>query len=678
MDWDKSLLETLASTIDRLESKRKALEETKKLYVQLALALTQDNDSHMVHLGGDYFVQMNHEDAKLFVERRLHELASTITEFDSQLQHAKETMSHLTKFEQVSNEPVEEEEEQEVATNNAKVNEEGLPYVDIVEELDEDGNVIGVKLNDENVSSDVEPEASQKIEPVSDTEFHQNHIDDTDAQQEIADLISDMELATPSAAEQILFANSLLDKIDQLEISADDKFRLKQECMEQFSQKRSIDASDLYELEMFDQMAEDEEVGDENMSGEFGDDWEIEFDDDEDENEEDEDDVEEVKFFKNHDKGNSMLWDQIQKLRDAKKNDIENTVDEHKEASSNKKKKGVKFADKVDVVPIENVSEEMKNMNIGRVSRFKLARNRYKESVIKDVHETPVSDIIENEVSEPSDTKDEPVSDIVERGDFNPHEVVMMPLINSNRKQMPTIERDKSKNPEQSDEVDSPVEAFRFTSEPEQKPVTSRFKQALVNKKSIIPTIQNELEDEGEVNVKPKVVKLDYGGDLDAMAQAYVMGMYDENDDNGMQPDLDATRGDYIISSMSDLDRHNKVVDLGKARDIDQGEDFGFMDNDDDASESDEENRPIVSEQVLENDWEDQPMDDDDMNEDYGLSNDVLGQEVRQDYHRLRQKFAYENQGTQATDEDKEFEPVYAEGDRKPSRFKQMRMKMSG
>ena len=138
--------------------------------------------------------------------------------------------------------------------------------------------------------------------------------------------------------------DDLLDKIDKLQISAEDKFKLKQVCVEEFKnlepehdtdktqensasdkvignfENLAIDKNDLIELELLADDFDDSENFQEKITTMMKRDYE--FDDDDEEEEEDIADEllyggGKAKIIGSDEKSNNMLWDQIINLRKA-------------------------------------------------------------------------------------------------------------------------------------------------------------------------------------------------------------------------------------------------------------------------------------------------------------------------------------------------------------------------
>ncbi|ODQ82550.1 hypothetical protein BABINDRAFT_159114 [Babjeviella inositovora NRRL Y-12698] len=173
------------ATIETLQSRKQILESHKKQYTNLSFTL--DNHAQytnreqplldvrigpkaivtgimpepkkiMVMLGDDYFVERTPSQAKTILGRRLAYLDSTLAEFDKKVKEAMETLRKIKELEthSLGKEVLNGE------APRAEINEEGLPFMDIREELDEDGSVIdSVCIPTDNGTESVAPREAQ-------------------------------------------------------------------------------------------------------------------------------------------------------------------------------------------------------------------------------------------------------------------------------------------------------------------------------------------------------------------------------------------------------------------------------------------------------------------------------------------------------------------------------------
>ena len=78
-----------------------------------------------------------------FLDKRVTEIKEALTQFNTKINEAESTKEKLNQFNQFVQQGGNHEE-----LKQEKLNEDGLPFVDIQEELDEDGNVINVRFKD--------------------------------------------------------------------------------------------------------------------------------------------------------------------------------------------------------------------------------------------------------------------------------------------------------------------------------------------------------------------------------------------------------------------------------------------------------------------------------------------------------------------------------------------------
>lgn len=141
-------LEVFESQIEaskqKLVDQRNVLIGQRDNYETLFLKILNDNnnaifqDKIMILIGDGYFVEKNRKQATQFLKRRISHLSDIIEQFTERIESCTKLLS-ISTAEQQNN----RHEEQ----NSNDSNEEGLPFIDIVENLDEDGNVISVKIN---------------------------------------------------------------------------------------------------------------------------------------------------------------------------------------------------------------------------------------------------------------------------------------------------------------------------------------------------------------------------------------------------------------------------------------------------------------------------------------------------------------------------------------------------
>ncbi|CAH2354479.1 hypothetical protein CLIB1423_17S00100 [[Candida] railenensis] len=515
-----AIKQQLSSVIDNLSSKVNELQVQEGKYDELMNNIT--GDKVIMSIGDGYFAEYSHTDARSFLSRRIDNINNGIKEIEGRIREAKGT---LRKFEEYSkltglqeDGAQSDDKIQESDIENGKYNEEGLPYMDIREELDENGNVLNVKINDgpmrktidsfdehddddgestpDNyesphierdlsgtaddkdeieetgpissnikesvvqevaedegsaimdivevlddsgnvVSSSVKPAKSETSESgASKSKLVEggtresipegqsiNGDEDEDEMNQVNELLYDMEII--QNPEEKANEDELLNKIDKLDITADDKFRLKLILLDEYrkineegddakktitstpssskieaikesdnsveddienntsftnfpSGSLAMNSDEILELEL---LADDFDEGE--GEAEFADDeeWDFEFSEDDEDEEEDDDLADELLYgkekpeFISNNGVNSRLWDEVMSRR---QNSSEKDIDKEstKTSHASNSKKSVRFATELDIFEIENVSQELKkiqhvNQNF---SRFKQER----------------------------------------------------------------------------------------------------------------------------------------------------------------------------------------------------------------------------------------------------------------------------------------------------------------
>lgn len=255
-DSFESIMAQLRRSTENLTIKRNLLVSQVDNLLILKERVTQNgHDKVMVLLGGDYFVEKTAKDAASYLERKLLSLKEAIDELNANIKHAEKTAEEFQKLQDA-------EKGQENSEDDGKYNEEGLPFIDIREEIDEDGNVISVNLNDDpvkvppkNTNKSLMLEMPARTEPVKQSDNLDKNIDEPlltpkngasrDTSSEIGlsntspdtaidtiqELFEDMEIVSRDVSghsEKELKQGDLLNKIDQLKISENDKTSLLQ------------------------------------------------------------------------------------------------------------------------------------------------------------------------------------------------------------------------------------------------------------------------------------------------------------------------------------------------------------------------------------------------------------------------------------------------------------------
>ncbi|ESW99546.1 hypothetical protein KL918_001521 [Ogataea parapolymorpha] len=166
--------------------------------------------------------------------------------------------------------------------------------------------------------------------------------------------------------------------------------------------------------------------------------------------------------------------------------------------------------------------------------------------------------------------------------------------------------------------------------------------------------IERDIEEQSD-NDSSKIsavpASLDYRAmqdDLDTMARAYTLGMYDD--------DIE-THGE-VIEKLDDFESHNKIVESKPVE---------LPEEPEGESEEEEDDDTVLVDKIVENE-----IDDADEDPDIELADEVLEANVAMDYTRLRTKMIHQyNGGFQESEKEKEYEPIEPV---KTSRFKAARL----
>ena len=508
------IVDQIQRTASGLNVKRKLLLNQIDLYKDLQAKIDMKAEKTMVLLGDGYFVEMSPKDAKDYLKRRITNVNDIVEGFNTKIRDAENTMDHISKFREIetkngkkesNNEEglpffdIQEELDDEDNILSVKINnksqtfeksksnkeeqvDEGLPMMDIQEEIDEDGNVKSVKINNkvQKIDEKVEEKHLKQNEPLILKEQNQNsdkteEIDSQDGNQ-LSELLQDMGLVPLKKSNEInIDQDKLLDKIDELKIDANDKFKLKQICVEGYkslqdqsfektgndddqdaektdeeiisnlvvennlqhllstddadkSRKKGVegnqlalDGNELLELELIA-----DKFDDINNSMMHADDeeWDFEFDDEGEEH--DDDDDEEEDFSDDLLYGNSGATFIPQNEFSSGAQNFNNLLWKQVMDLRNKKaqaqtsnynpansrtKKSVRFSEKLEINEIENVSEELKN-----IDHFRQNISRFKQDRLSKSNDNEIQDVIMLLEKSKSNNFESPVNDIVERG----------------------------------------------------------------------------------------------------------------------------------------------------------------------------------------------------------------------------------------------------------------------
>ena len=710
-DEFQQLTTQIDSTISNLKQKRDYLQDQLAQFESVRQGLKTSGDSTTpikFQLDDGTMIEKTTTEAIEFLDKRVTEIKEALTQFNTKINEAESTKEKLNQFNQFVQQGGNHEE-----LKQEKLNEDGLPFVDIQEELDEDGNVINVRFKDaqEDTTIDKNEKDSRgtpKVEILGEEIDKAKKLDKVSQSEsnEFQALLEDMEvISKDKKAQELNFdQDDLLDKIDKLQISAEDKFKLKQVCVEEFKnlepehdtdktqensasdkvignfENLAIDKNDLIELELLADDFDDSE----NFQGENYDDdeeWDYEFDDDDEEEEEDIADEllyggGKAKIIGSDEKSNNMLWDQIINLRKSKLVATDQVADKIEESTVNEKKpKAVRFAEHLDINEVENISESLRNPppETGKMSLFKQNRmssqqkNRPEEIKETVENDSVMTDILENDVMSDIVEKEPVMTDIIEKDDDDQisenNDIIESSIIE--REPVATI---NESTPETKTGTVSQKPVSRFKAMRSSQPLKDTGKlntQAPVkipipgdSEKEVVP-----LESPTSLSVS-KLQDLQL--DMDKMAQAYVSGMYDD----------DIVTEGPVVHKLDDFETLNKMVEAKKQdneklgiQEYDAASNEVGMEIDEDDEDDDE--GPILVDEIVENE----------LDESNGVFNDevIFDREIRENYHKLRNKLILDQNGFKKSQQELEMEPVDDEGNPiKISRFKAAKMNRGG
>lgn len=707
----QQLTTQIDSTISNLKQKRDYLQDQLAQFESVRQGLKTSGDSTTpikFQLDDGTMIEKTTTEAIEFLDKRVTEIKEALTQFNTKINEAESTKEKLNQFNQFVQQGGNHEE-----LKQEKLNEDGLPFVDIQEELDEDGNVINVEFKDaqEDTTIDKNEKDSRgtpKVEILGEEIDKAKKLDKVSQSEsdEFQALLEDMEvISKDKKAQELNFdQDDLLDKIDKLQISAEDKFKLKQVCVEEFKnlepehdtdktqensasdkvignfENLAIDKNDLIELELLADDFDDSE----NFQGENYDDdeeWDYEFDEDDEEEEEDIADEllyggGKAKIIGSDEKSNNMLWDQIINLRKSKLVATDQVADKIEESTVNEKKpKAVRFAEHLDINEVENISESLRNPppETGKMSLFKQNRmssqqkNRSEEIMETVENDSVMTDILENDVMSDIVEKEPVMTDIIEKDDdvqiVDNSDIIESSIIE--REPVATI---NESTPEAKTGTVSQKPVSRFKAMRSSQPLKDTGK--LNTQAPVKIPIPGDTEKEVVPLESPtslSVSKLqDLQLDMDKMAQAYVSGMYDD----------DIVTEGPVVHKLDDFETLNKMVEAKKQdneklgiQEYDAASNEVGMEIDEDDEDDDE--GPILVDEIVENE----------LDESNGVFNDevIFDREIRENYHKLRNKLILDQNGFKKSQQELEMEPVDDEGNPiKISRFKAAKMNRGG
>ncbi|GME78813.1 unnamed protein product [Ambrosiozyma monospora] len=172
---------------------------------------------------------------------------------------------------------------------------------------------------------------------------------------------------------------------------------------------------------------------------------------------------------------------------------------------------------------------------------------------------------------------------------------------------------------------------------------------------------------------------LDYtslNDDMDTMAKAYVLGLYDDDIETEGQ----------VIEELRDFEEHNQTVEARAKQQSQQppSNDPNSNTTDGDDNEEEDDNGPVMTDEIVERDptASNENANEDDPSElsqlDIELSDEALGASVGLDYLKMRSKMIYKYKGSfNEHHNHSEFEPKESVEKPRMSRFKSARLGIS-
>ena len=386
-----SLLDIVTKTIRNLESKRSFLEEQRHHYSEIRRNLIEykaetfdsEDDSEQkglvfgeviisskiyLNIGYEYFVEKSQHDAVEFTTDKLQLIDEAIGRFEAKIKEANETLKNLKKAQEL-------EDSSDITENlenqpSQPENEEGLPFMEIREDLDEDGNIVSSSINPTAGARPSEPRI-QEVEERSEPSKHnssETHPSEPRSSVDAQNGKQGSEIKSKKEdSEKILDGNGTSRPM----IEESDENRGNGNSAPEYDTRPALDPNDIY---TFDEIVEQLERQDGLEDGEISDsDIHYDFDsyhpdDSYDDTDDDSDDFDyETVPSIVPDFARDSFLQQINKIRSEKQR-LSQQVEEPTEVKSilksdtkpKKQTKKVGFAPKLDVYEVEEMKRETK------------------------------------------------------------------------------------------------------------------------------------------------------------------------------------------------------------------------------------------------------------------------------------------------------------------------------
>lgn len=657
------------SNRDSLNQQLVQLKKNLKFFVH-----SDKSENIMVNLGCDYLAYKTKLEALQFLGRRIQHVEALIKNVDLEIAEALQTRRKLEILETNG------EEYYESANNK-------LQIVDVQEELDDMGNIIDVKFNDSCGKEIGSKRDLSGMNKRSSSEVLNNETPPITSDDLILDLLHDMEVIPRSIQQgnhhekgESSETREIIRTLEKGETS---------EGKDPGNRQHFENSGPLYELELIAS-----ELGDGGASLDGEDDVEST---DAESNDEDDDAEEEISYallLPQNAKLQNRFWEEIQRLRSK---NLEEAMASAKPAEKSAKK-AVRFNDTLEIKEIEDVGKDLKDMEhqTSRILKFKESKIAFGTSsgVTRTISQYPKS-------ANEKNSTDDVTTDIVEHDDIE-REPVVFPFLdgdetsNSPSDVVENVPKEILSDDEDINELKMLVEIENV------KKAKSKFKSMLaqnpLRRKLDLGTpmkigaplaedpvfggnhLENASSDalEGRIHdrqilendVKELNVDLpNLQNDLDAMVQAYNVGMFDD-DMEVSGPVVDQLEDFAILNKMVEdmssgsSEGGNAIYQKQRQQQKQQHEREEEDEYPDDLESPSDSDDGVLRDQIVENEMSE-------LDEEVTLRHDevqmsVISQEVSENYYRLRDKiFNKKSAG------DPEFEPI--ENTPRESRFKASR-----
>ncbi|CEP63499.1 prefoldin-like protein LALA0_S08e03862g [Lachancea lanzarotensis] len=735
-----SLIEIVTKTIGNLQAKVSFLDTQKQQYSDIRKHLTERQSgspganetqkglilgefiiSSQIYqnIGYEYYVERSLQEALTHATDKLRLIDDAIEQFKRKNKEADETLKNLKQAQALEESAAEFQEKADPSIDPAE-NDEGLPFMEIREELDEDGNVVSGSVNP-TTGKHKGVENPAKIEEIKEDDKVQSSEDELLESNKACDPTSEQNIREPTSEE------TGRKHIDSSKLSEGVATTPQQPFPDRGNNKGyAIDPNDIYtfdeivgQLEHQD-LLEDGDIDEEDVHYDF-DSYNSHYNDDEDHESDESDDFDDSPESSLPsiipEAARSRFLEELNALRSSKMNTsavepVTKPILPKDKKSGAQKKKSVGFAPELEVFEIDNLKHETKaNTFTGtnvvdtqsiatgvdqegfdadlfaqligakgseeihekyenkttpeepqkwkpRVSRFKKDRSSSREASA-DIKSTPTG------VTEKTSNV---MNDVLERNpgvqvvnDFPPTPTQKSKLLNKNMRSLSkpsskSIAKNKTVLP-QVTETEDPIEPpksheTKTFSNADAKPFPEQITE-VINKDSQ-PVVQN-----------PRVDFQGLGENLDDMARAYLLGLYnDDVDDAGT-----------VVEHLDDFKKYNKEAEYL------QDEIATFLSENPAREEAEIEsnsgdirnNSSAITTDVVERPTS---MPSDYNEEDLALNGDNLHYDIAVDYQRLRQKMIASQGNVELSQEELQLEPIDEYGNPvRTSKFKAAKLR---